>query len=88
MIIVVTSLSHPYNIWRIKVVQGLCNSTRNICFLLGYNSKHCVCGRSCNKTSFLPNGAVQVKDMHLTVCDNYITSDYPFIVKILHTKKE
>ena len=34
MIIVVTFVSHPYNIRRIKVVQGLCNSARNICFLL------------------------------------------------------
>ena len=57
MIIVVTLLSRPYNIWKIKVVQGLCNSTRNISFLLGYNSKNCVCGRSCINSFFLPNGS-------------------------------
>ena len=34
VIIVSTLLSHPYNIWRIKVVQGLCSSTRNMVFLL------------------------------------------------------
>ena len=89
MIIVVTLLSHPYNIWRIEVFQGLCNTTRNICFLLAYNnSKRCVCGRSCINTSFLPNGTVCVKNMHLTICDYYIISDDSFIVKILHAKKE
>ena len=36
----------------------------------------------------LPNGTVVVKNMHLTVCDNYIISGDFFIVKILHTKKE
>ena len=32
MIKAVTLLSHAYNIWRMKVVQGLCNSARNAWF--------------------------------------------------------
>ena len=52
MIKAVTLLSHPYNVWRVKIVQGLCNNTRNIWLLLGYNSKDCVCGRSSSNTSF------------------------------------
>ena len=42
-------------------------------FLLGYNSKQCVCGRSCINTSF-----------HLIIVNNYIISDDFFVVKILH----
>ena len=60
VIIVVTLslLSDPYNIWSIEALQDLCNRTRNVCFLLGYKSKHPVCGRSCINTSFLSNGTV------------------------------
>jgi len=34
VIIVVTLLSDPYNIWSIGVFQDLCNRTRNVCFYL------------------------------------------------------